>query len=452
MQAMNKVWLIIKREYSVKVKKKSFLIMTFLGPILFACLIFGAVILTISDQHEYKVLIVDFNGVISENSNDGRGLQSRFIDRFEYNESDNVLYEFSKTDISDTAFKTSPYNVLIKIDDGALNHGKCDLYYKHKPSDQVEDKISNEIEEAIERFRVQDSLQLDYAKYKSIKKDVSFNLHDIEKLTEEADNGMKGVVGFGFAILIYFFIFMYGVQVMRGVMEEKTNRIVEVIVSSVKPFQLMMGKVIGIGLVGLTQFVMWMVLCGVISMAASFYIGQQTGGAAMVDGMAQVDPMQQQAVMDALMNNEAVNWIFSINWPLMLGLFIFYFIGGYLLYGSLFAAIGAAVDNDTDSQQFMLPVTIPLIIGYIISSSLLANPESPVGTFFAIFPLTSPIVIMVKTAIGAPAWVIVSSMVCLVLAFLGGIWLAAKIYRVGILMYGKKINYKELWKWIRYSS
>jgi ABC-2 type transport system permease protein len=197
---------------------------------------------------------------------------------------------------------------------------------------------------------------------------------------------------------------------------------------------------------------MWMILSGVVGLAASLYIGQQTGGAAMVDGMAQVDPMQQQAMMEALMNNEAINWIFSINWPLMLGLFVFYFIGGYLLYGSLFAAIGAAVDNDTDTQQFMLPVTIPLIIGYIISSSLMANPESPVGTFFAIFPLTSPIVIMVKTAIGAPVWVILSSMVSLVFAFLGGIWLAGKIYRVGILMYGKKINYKELWKWIRYSS
>jgi ABC-2 type transport system permease protein len=449
---MSKIGLIIKREYSVKVKKKSFLIMTFLGPILFACLIFGAVLLTINDQHDYKVMIVDFNGVISEETADGRGLQSRFSDRFQYSDSSSVLYEFSKTDISDSTFKNSPYNVLIKIDDGALNHGKCDLYYKHKPSDMVEDKISGEIEEALERFRVQDSLQMDYAKYKSIKKNVSFNLHDIEKLTEEADNGMKGVVGFGFAILIYFFIFMYGVQVMRGVMEEKTNRIVEVIVSSVKPFQLMMGKVIGIGLVGLTQFVMWIMLCSVISLAASLYIGQQTGGAAVVDGMQQVDPMQQQAVMEALMNNDAVNWIFSINWPLMLGLFVFYFIGGYLLYGSLFAAIGAAVDNDTDSQQFMLPVTIPLIIGYIISSSLLANPESPVGTFFAIFPLTSPIVIMVKTAIGAPAWVILSSMVSLVLAFLGGIWLAGKIYRVGILMYGKKVNYKELLKWIRYRS
>ncbi len=264
----------------------------------------------------------------------------------------------------------------------------------------------------------------------------------------------KAVIGFVFAILIYMFIFMYGVQVMRGVIEEKTNRIVEVIVSSVKPFQLMMGKVIGIGLVGLTQFLMWVVLSSIVAtVGISFFSSQIAGGAVVVENAQLINTGTNQAQMMAeLMNNQAINWFFQINWPLMISLFIFYFIGGYFLYASLFAAIGAAVDSETDTQQFMLPVSLPLVFGYIVSAMLIDNPESAAGNFFALFPLTSPVVMMVKATMSTTSVsMILSSMLILIATFIAFISLAGRIYRVGILMYGKKASYKELWKWIRYN-
>jgi len=448
---MNKIWLIIKREYLIKVKKRSFIVMTFLGPLLFAGLLFGAIFITLNDQTTYEVLVVDFNGVISQKNDDGTKLISRFPDRFE-SDPNSVMFGFSNLDVSDEDFKQGPYNVMIKVDDSALNTGKCDLYFKRLPGEIAMNKISSELEEALERYRVTDSLKLDYDRYKRIKVDVVFNRHDIDKLTEVDRTQEKGVIGFAFALLIYLFIFLYGVQVMRGVMEEKQNRIVEVIISSVKPFQLMMGKVIGIGLVGLTQFVMWIVLSGVVSTIGLAVFAANVDGEAVVNGLSQANAAAGQINAQELMNNEAINWFFTINWPLMIGLFLFYFIGGYLLYGSLFAAIGASVDSETDTQQFMMPVTIPLIFAYIVSVMMLSNPESEVGTFFAIFPLTSPIVMMVKASIGTSPWILTASIIMLILAFLFFIWLAARIYRVGILMYGKKPTFRELWKWIRFSS
>jgi len=192
-----------------------------------------------------------------------------------------------------------------------------------------------------------------------------------------------------------------------------------------------------------------------MTIGLSFFASEMTSGAAVVEN-AQVIQMtggtDQAAMMQELMNNEAINWIFRINWPLMIGLFIFYFIGGYMIYGSLFAAIGAAVDSETDTQQFMLPVTLPLIFAYIVSATMMSNPESSVGTFFAVFPLTSPITMMVKAIVGINPWMIVLSMVILVATFILFVWIAGRIYRVGILMYGKKASYRELWKWIWYKG
>jgi ABC-2 type transport system permease protein len=274
----------------------------------------------------------------------------------------------------------------------------------------------------------------------------------VNKLGEEDHTQERAVIGFAFAILIYMFIFMYGIQVMRGVIEEKTNRIVEVIVSSVKPFELMMGKVIGIGLVGLTQFMMWVILsAGLATFGLNYFESQLVGGSALVQGgQVMVNGATQAELSQQLMDNEAINWLFLINWPAMIGIFVFFFIGGFLLYSALFAAIGAAVDSDADTQQFMMPVTLPLVFSYIVSAMLINNPESGIGNFFSIFPLTSPVTIMVKTAIGnISVWHLLASMVSLIVAFLFFIWLGGKIYRVGILAYGKKVGYKDLWKWIR---
>jgi ABC-2 type transport system permease protein len=448
---MSKIGLIIKREYTTRIRKKSFIIMTILGPLLFAGLLFGTVWITLNDQQTYTVLISDPYGLVTEyRGEQDSTLVPRFPDQFKDNE--NVIYGFTEKIQKPEELKDGFYNIMIELDEITINDGKCNMYFDNFPSENIQGKLKNDLQESLERFRVVDSLKLDYEKYKRAKLDVSFAEININKLGEEDHTQERAVIGFVFAILIYMFIFMYGVQVMRGVLEEKTSRIVEVMVSSVKPFQLMMGKVVGIGLVGLTQFLIWVILSAVLAtFGLNYFESHLVNGAAVLENGAVVgNGMNQAAMAQSLMNNEAINWIFLINWPLMVGMFIFFFIGGFLLYASLFAAIGAAVDSDSDTQQFMLPVTLPLVFSYIVSAMLITNPESPIGNFFSIFPLTSPITIMVKTAIGnISVWHLISAMAALIVAFLFFIWLGAKIYRVGILSYGKKVSYKDLWKWIR---
>jgi ABC-2 type transport system permease protein len=271
---------------------------------------------------------------------------------------------------------------------------------------------------------------------------------------DQIPSGRKVLTGlhfaFAFAVLIYMFIFIYGVQVMRGVIEEKTNRIVEVLVSSVKPFELMMGKILGIGLVGLTQFLMWVILSSIVMGVAQGYLLEQQAGA-LVDGNLPADVTQMTQLMN---DNPLLGTLFTIPWGQFLGTFVFYFLGGFLLYGSIFAAIGAAVDSETDTQQFMIPVTIPLVFAYIISIAMIANPEGSAGTVFSMVPLTSPVVMMVRMGIGLDGayWQLWLSMGLLVITFLAVVWLAGRIYRTGILMYGKKASYKELWKWLFYKG
>jgi ABC-2 type transport system permease protein len=272
------------------------------------------------------------------------------------------------------------------------------------------------------------------------------------------------VVGYVGSIMIYMFIFLFGAQVMRGVIEEKTSRIIEVIISSVKPFQLMMGKIIGVALVGLTQFLLWIAFTFIIITAVQTAFPQQFKKTqtkeASITGKSVALPNETAPTapntITADTGNDDMNEIFeafsSINLPVMIMAFLFYFLFGYLLYAALFAAIGAAVDNETDTQQFMLPITVPLILSLVVAQTVIQNPESPLAFWLSMIPLTSPVIMMVRIPFGVPTWEIALSAGLLILGFLGTTWLAAKIYRTGILMYGKKSNYRELWKWIRYKG
>jgi ABC-2 type transport system permease protein len=255
------------------------------------------------------------------------------------------------------------------------------------------------------------------------------------------------------------FIFFFGAQLMRGVIEEKVNRIVEVIVSSVKPFQLMMGKIIGIAMVGLTQFLIWVVTTFILVSLATTLLFPELNMTPTEQVISQ-DIMSSDPVQSATQENaseemdEIMGFLSSlkdINFPLTLGSFVFFFLGGYLLYGALFAAIGAAVDNETDTQQFMLPLTVPLILALLVLINAINNPDSSISFWFSIIPFTSPIVMMGRLPFGVPDWEVGLSMALLVITFIGMTWLAAKIYRTGILMYGKKTSYKEIAKWIRHS-
>jgi ABC-2 type transport system permease protein len=279
---------------------------------------------------------------------------------------------------------------------------------------------------------------------------------------ETSSTELSMAIGFVSGLLIYIFIFMYGALVMRGVIEEKTNRIVEVIVSSVKPFQLMMGKIVGVAMVGLTQFVLWIVFTLIIvTTFLSFYATEMNTYRSsqlnmqeeiMSSGMKQPGETSEMAGSQEI--NESLAMVFnsidSINFGVIVGMFLFFFIGGYLLYGALFAAIGSAVDNETDTQQFMLPLTVPLILSIILSQFIMVNPDGPAAFWLSIFPLTSPVIMMVRLPFGVPFLDLSLSIGFMILGFIATTWLAAKIYRTGILMYGKKISYKELWKWLRY--
>ena len=451
---MNKTLLIIQREYLSKVKKKSFLIMTVLGPIIFGGLIVGVSLLAASDTTRHNVLIADDLGYLLED--EILTYQEAGIERPRFHNSDKISFDFRKGTVDPKAELASGYyTAVIQLSAISYTDGKVEMFAEKTPSMSVQNSIARDIEDALELYRAKKN-NIAIETYKSIRQSVDINVIKPSAGNKEDLTSIKAGLGFGFAIIIYFFIFFYGVQVMRGVMEEKTNRIVEVIVSSVKPFQLMMGKIIGIGLVGLTQFLIWV---GLTAAIAAFGVGtlqkqlldKQKEQLAMIEstGAIQAQNMSDDSNANE-MQTELLAVMTEVNWTDMIVSFLIFFVCGYLLYGSLFAAIGASVDNETDSQQFMMPVTLPLIFGYIVSTMMIENPESSIGQIFAIVPLTSPIVMMVKTAIGVSFGLKLLSIAVLVGSIIFFVWLAGKIYRVGILMYGKKTTYKELWKWLKY--
>jgi len=451
---MNKTLLIIQREYLSKVKKKSFLIMTVLGPIIFGGLIVGVSLLAASDTTRHSVLIADDLGYLLED--EILTYQEAGIERPRFHNSDKISFDFRKGTVDPKAELASGYyTAVIQLSAISYTDGKVEMFAEKTPSMSVQNSIARDIEDALELYRAKKN-NIAIETYKSIRQSVDINVIKPSAGNKEDLTSIKAGLGFGFAIIIYFFIFFYGVQVMRGVMEEKTNRIVEVIVSSVKPFQLMMGKIIGIGLVGLTQFLIWV---GLTAAIAAFGVGtlqkqlldKQKEQLAMIEstGAIQAQNMSDDSNANE-MQTELLAVMTEVNWTDMIVSFLIFFVCGYLLYGSLFAAIGASVDNETDSQQFMMPVTLPLIFGYIVSTMMIENPESSIGQIFAIVPLTSPIVMMVKTAIGVSFGLKLLSIAVLVGSIIFFVWLAGKIYRVGILMYGKKTTYKELWKWLKY--
>ena len=275
---------------------------------------------------------------------------------------------------------------------------------------------------------------------------------------EKSSNGIVTTIISGFcAVLIYISVLIYGTQVMRGVMEEKTSRIVEVIISSVKPFQLMMGKIIGVALVGLTQFMLWIVLTAGLFTIGTKLIGQpkEKATSAMdsrMGGMPGQADVQQKMANGNNPVADVMKAIDTLNIPLIIGCFLFYFLGGYLLYSALFGAVGAAVDSETETQQFMFPIMMPIIAAIAFAQIAVRDPDGPLAVWTSMIPFTSPVVMMVRIPFGVPGWQLAVSMGLLVLGFIGTTWLAARIYRVGILMYGKKTSFRELSKWVFYKG
>ncbi len=447
---MNKIGLIIKREYTTRVKKRSFIVMSILGPILFASLMVVPALLAMSEDQEVKrIAVVDsshlFMNVIPE---------TEYL-KFDYLENARL------NDIKQTYSTGGYYGVLYISHIVAFEPNSVIFYSDKQPSLATKMHISKAMENYIrdQKLKTYEIENLDNI-LKSVRTSISIRTIKILETGQEKEShtGVAMAVGYLGGFLIYMFIFFFGAQLMRGVIEEKVNRIVEIIISSVKPFQLMMGKIIGIAMVGLTQFMIWVVTTFLlVTVTTTLFFPdmnmtpteQVISQDIMSSGPVEAKPEAKSEDMDEIMG--FLSGLKDINFVLTLGSFIFYFLGGYLLYGAMFAAIGAAVDNETDTQQFMLPLTIPLILGLLVLINSINNPDSSVSFWFSIIPFTAPIVMMGRLPFGVPDWEVGLSMALLVVTFIGMTWLAAKIYRTGILMYGKKTSYKEIAKWIRHS-
>jgi len=449
---MNKIWLIIQREYLTRVRKKSFVIMTFLGPVLMASVWIVPLLLASRSEGIKIIEVLDETGL--------------FYDEFKETADTKFLYISDDLQTAKENLAKSESFAIFYIPKSTYSTPVAFYLYTYKnPGLSLKLYLEESANKILENKKLQDVYGIDEATLSSIKSNVSLVVEDIET-SKKSYTEISWALGFIGGMLIYFFIFMYGAQVMRGVIEEKTSRIVEVIVSSVKPIQLMLGKITGIAMVGLTQFLLWIILTlGIVTAFTAIYadridqykLGEQTitdpGQLFPTDAMGMPDTQQG---MEAFASDENIGQMldvfFSINYGVIIFTFLFYFVGGYLLYAALFAAIGSAVDNEADTQQFMMPVTIPLIFAIIVGISfVLNNPDGNVAYWLSLIPLTSPIIMMIRVPFGINLYTdLIPSMVLLILGFLGTTWIAAKIYRTGILMYGKKISYKELWKWLTY--
>ncbi len=438
---MNKIPLIIEREYMSRVKKKSFIIMSILGPILIAALYIIPIVLATMDTSQVrKIAVIDTTGELKEALKSDKTITYDFLDKKDINEAKKAL------------LTSDYYALLYRSEKKKYDEKGLVLISEKQPSIDIKLSISNAIEDNIERYKMQ-KLNITQAALDSLKTNVALETLKLteEGTEEESSTELAMAISFMAALFIYFVIFLYGSQVMRGVIEEKNNRIVEVIISSVRPFQLMMGKILGVALVVLTQLLLWFVLSFLIISAAGFILPEiSPENAQMIAESNNVSGIKNPSTVMTLDN--LLGKFFNLNLPLLLFCFVFYLIGGYLTYAALFAAVGSAVDNETDSQQFMLPVSLPMILAFVVAMNIIREPEGTLAFWMSIIPFTSPITMMVRIPFGVSTWELMLSITLLIGAFIGTTWVAAKIYRTGILMYGKKPTYKELWKWIRYKS
>jgi len=438
---MNKTWLIIKQEYLRRVRKKSFILLTFLAPLMMAALVFVPLWLaTMKGDEVRQIAVIDRTGKYAHLFSD--------TDNYLFFDAEKSLEEYRTSEQKDLF-------AILDITDDLLDNPRAAVLYSEK---QIPNDLSRIVNQALTKQMESDKL-------------ASFQIPDLDKIIQESrvqfqiqtikwgkdgsESSSSGIIahiiGLFSTIIIYMFIMMYGAMVMQGVSEEKTNRIVEIMVSSVRPFSLMMGKVVGIGLVGLTQIFLW----GILTV---FLVG--TGGVLFggsVGGPDAAVAMQQGAMMSPQINQaelqEGMEWVSqlqSFNWGEIIVFFIIFFVGGYLLYASLFAAIGSAINSPEDSQQFMMPITIMLIFALYAGIYSADNPDGPLAFWCSLIPFTSPIVMLMRIPYEIALWQKLLSVLLLFVTSVGFIWISAKIYRIGILMFGKKPHIREMIKWISY--
>ena len=433
---MNKIWLVIKREYLTRVRNRTFILSTILLPLVFIGFILASAYLSASSTENVKVAVSDSNGIFKNSFQSGKL----------------ITYEYP-SDVNADNFKEKGYSAFLRIPKkynsandsiSLISTKQIGMDAEDKIQDQINDAIRNQafLKNNIDK-RILDSIN-------QLNENNMYHFRTIVKQgnkTEKSNSALSYGIGYGSGFLIYITLFIYGAAVMRGVMEEKMNRIAEVIISSVKPFQLMAGKILGIAAVGITQLLIWIVLIILLSTVTTSFFSPET----LQHAQAMNSSLGAAGESSAAMNFLNVKTTFlSANWGLIIPCFLFYFVGGYLFYASLFAAVGSVVNEDPqEAQSLMLPITMPIILSFIIMTTAVGKPDAPISVWGSIIPFSSPIVMMGRIPSGnVPAWQIIVSMLSLVAGFILTTMLAAKIYRTGILLYGKKITLKEMGKWL----
>ena len=440
---MNKVGLIISREYTTRVRKKTFILMSFLGPLLIVGFILLTAYLSKGNKEKYEILVVDESTLFDSILRNSKKYHLQWAPKDKnYAQIQEIFKKDEKLDL----LVYLPVN-LIKTNSMTA---KC--LYKEIPSTGAQKHLSSIINEAIELYRVSYN-KIDISTYKSIKTRINLDVVDVENKANR-NIQRKAFVGIAFAMFIYAFIFLYSVQVMRGVIEEKTNRIVEIIISSVSTFQLMMAKIIGVGLVGITQFIIWAIVTFIMSITIlPIIIPNKYSPSIQMNSEESTDLLNQSLNIDP--SNETLQFIIhDIQWSYLIIFFTLFFLGGYFLYSGLMAAIGAAVDEEADTQQFLLPLTIPMVFALTMAGKVIDDPSSSLAFWLSEIPFTSPIIMIIRIAMGigdssVEVWEITLSLFLLAITFIATTWLSSKIYSKGVLSYGKKASYSDLFKWLK---
>jgi ABC-2 type transport system permease protein len=433
---MNKIWLIIKREFLTRVRKKSFLVLTLLIPVFFAGITIIPIIIAVKSEEHKRIAVIDESKLFTGQLTDSRGLYFKPLEQV-------------NIDTFKRKYEEYGYAGVLYIPDIDINRPSGIEYFSRgQASIMLEGNLNRQVNDVIEKKRME-LAGIDREKLEEVRSDVKVDFRSGDD-DRKGNSAVAYAVGYASGFIIYIILMVFGMSVMRGVMEEKVNRIAEVIISSVKPFQLMMGKIVGIAGVGLLQFLIWGVLIVGLQLLLPLFVSADSMQA-VSQGGAIAQNGGNAAMAEAI---EKMNYVVgSINWWLIISCFIFYFLGGYLFYSALFAAIGSLVNEDPhDAQSLTFPVTLPIIIGIMIMISAVQNPNSTLAVWGSIIPFTSPMVMMARLPYGIPGtvayWELGLSMLLLVAGFLVTTWIAGKIYRTGILMYGKKTTWKEAMKWV----
>ena len=424
---MKHLRIIIEREYLNKIRNKSFIIMTFVSPLIVVAfaLIIGFLTDVNSKSNAKDILILDESGLFSTTFSDTETIHYEYL-------KDKTLQE-ARAEV----LATSKYGLLYIPKEETAQKA---FYSEESPSLSLVNELTGALEKTLFQYNLTQK-GIDKAEIDSARTKITLQMENFTgEKTSEFDNVMKIAIGGVAGYLIFMFIIIYGNMIMRSVIEEKTNRIVEIIISSVKPFQLMLGKIIGTSLAGITQFAIWLVIGGVLF--------------ALAPSLFQVDtPTATQAMAATESYSEISNIIAALyHFPFLetSGVFLLFFVGGYLLYSSLYAMVGAMVDNETDTQQFLMPILIPLMLAFYVGMfSVIEEPHGTISVVFSYIPLTSPVVMLMRIPFGVAWWEVLISLLLLYITFFLVIKIASKIYRIGILMYGKKPTYKEVWKWLK---